>query len=116
MAKFKYYLCSLDYFATGEGSTTAVMAVPARDKKEAVDQFLRKAMLKDLTDEVHIKEAVAYFSPCTKVFSLRNKADQKKIKAILSSLLDPKVVEYLLDASKGHALHDFSFKSYVNYC
>ena len=112
---YKSYFLYFQYFATGEGMTDSCGLVFAHTKKKAIAEFLRKGMMKDLTDEKHIQEGIDYFSVGVVVYDMNIKKNIPKIKDILKDYVSSNVVESIIDAKESHALHEFHFHLYRNF-
>jgi len=111
----KAYFLYFQYFATGEGMTDSCGLVFAHTKKKAIAEFLRKGMMKDLTDEKHIQEGIDYFSVGVVVYDMNIKKNIPKIKDILKDYVSSNVVEAIIEAKESHALREFNFHLYRDF-
>lgn len=95
--------------------TDSCAVVFEHTEKKAIEKFLRAGMMKQLTDESHIQDGINYFKHGVSIYNFGVKKNHEKIRGILKDYLAPTVVDAIMDAEVGHALHEFNFHLYRNY-
>lgn len=121
----KSFLLYFNYFATGEGQTYIIAHVLAPNESAARRKFLEEHVVKrnppneyynqEQRDKQY-EESIEYFNHFDEIIDWEEdvKKDNKG-KELLEQFFNKDMVDYLIRAEKNHGLHEFYFKSYVNF-